>query len=231
MARKRLGFTGAVDAVNTEIVVATETRPQVGDEAWNDYIMGKFLPDEMIDGCPTVDGLRRVAEVELGEIINSDVNVIQSPSLDNGYRACVTCAIEIILHEGPPESKLRRVTETADVGIENCDRKFAIYPTATAASRAEGRALRKLLRLRKVITAEEASRPVNDNELVNETQITAIKFLCQSLDINVGRLLGTFGKYKKLSLVPYEKGGEILQKLNEYQSSEIPVEIQGFEEE
>lgn len=58
-----------------------EQRPDVLSPEWNDYVLELFTEKELIDGNPLTTGLRRVAELLIGEIISSkptDVQVLQT---------------------------------------------------------------------------------------------------------------------------------------------------------
>jgi hypothetical protein len=124
-----------------EAVFAEMIKPE-----WTEYVMSRFNKNELIQGQPKADGLRRVATEILG-VFNSYTQVSQSPSPQNGGRAVVTVSIDW--------PKLQyHVEACADVYKENSP-KFFIHATATAESMAEGRALRKALRLVKILTAEE----------------------------------------------------------------------------
>ena len=45
--------------------------PSVTSPDWNDYVLSLFEKDELYDGRPKCHGLRRVAELLLGEIVSS----------------------------------------------------------------------------------------------------------------------------------------------------------------
>ena len=61
------------DLVEDVIEVAQEERPPYGSKEWNDFVMEKFEPHELIDGNPLVHGLRRIAEDLLGDGWTVDV--------------------------------------------------------------------------------------------------------------------------------------------------------------
>ena len=50
---------------------AEEDTPSMFSEEWNEYVMAHFKRNELIDGNPICAGLRRVAELLLGDIIES----------------------------------------------------------------------------------------------------------------------------------------------------------------
>ena len=54
-----------------ESVKDIDSRPSMMDDEWSDYVMSHFKSNELIDGNPICAGLRRVAELLLGDIVNS----------------------------------------------------------------------------------------------------------------------------------------------------------------
>ena len=130
---------------------------------WNDYVLGLLSDDEKIDGNPTTDGLRRIFEIALNcTVISAESTVIQSPSPDNEKRATVSHSLTYVLNDGgtDPLFKTRTVSGAADVYWGNCDKIYRNHPVAVAETRAEGRALRRALRLRKVVAAEELAKNI-----------------------------------------------------------------------
>ena len=121
---------------------------------WHNFVMMQLDKSEMIDGLPKVNGLRRVAELLLWDIIDSkptEVFPVQGNSLG---RASVLYSITFRWWD---ESE-RTYADVADAFNDgqnwNIDDDFIVYALATASTRAEGRALRKALKL-KTCTAEE----------------------------------------------------------------------------
>ena len=57
-----------------------ETVPEQNSPEWDSYVMSLFQESELIDGNPRVNGLRRVAELLIGEIVSSiPVTVMITP--------------------------------------------------------------------------------------------------------------------------------------------------------
>ena len=170
------------------------TIPSVNDLGWTDYVLSLLSEDEKISGNPTTDGLRRVFEIALNcIIISADTNVVQSPSPENEKRATVTHTLTYILNDEsvPSELKMRSATGAADVYWGNCDKIYRNHPVAVAETRAEGRALRRALKLRKVVAAEELAKEIEDHPDENSTnkissnQVNFIDVLAKRLNINV----------------------------------------------
>ena len=47
--------------------------PPMSSPEWSDYVLSQFEHDEIMDGNPTVDGLRRITELVLGPIIETKI--------------------------------------------------------------------------------------------------------------------------------------------------------------
>jgi LysM repeat protein len=231
--------TVEIVAVENEVV----TKPSHTDLAWTDYVLGLLSDDEKIKGNPTTDGLRRVFEIALDcTVIHSDSKVIQSPSPDNGMRATVTHSLTFVLNDRslPPETLIRSSSGAADVYWGNCDKIYRNHPVAVAETRAEGRALRRALRLRKVVAAEELAEELEDhpdgnsvNKITNN-QINFIEVLSQRLNIDVKKLL----KLNSLEIdnvytLQHQDAVMIIRVLSRYQQNvaDIPESILGYSTE
>ena len=77
-------FGSAEEVDESEFLENSEVGiPSIESEQWADYVMDKFRNDEMENGNPTCDGLRRVTELLVGPIIGRDVAIHQSPNIEN----------------------------------------------------------------------------------------------------------------------------------------------------
>ena len=56
-------------------------KPSFNSPEWNDYVLSLFTNEELVDGNPTVDGLRRVTELVLGKINKTHVDIVQCPTM------------------------------------------------------------------------------------------------------------------------------------------------------
>jgi hypothetical protein len=133
------------------------------------------------------------------------------------------------------------VLDVADVCELNTSKDYAMYASATAATRAEGRALRKALQLKRVIAAEEVGLTNNDdpNLKINTRQISFLSMMCERLDINVMKLINMSKKFKvdKIEDVSYASAIQINKFLSECQNGKdskgnprlIPENIKGFD--
>src|SRR5690349_16712974 len=75
--------------------------PEMDDPKWTAHVMKHILPDELFDGYPVVDGLRRVATKLLGPIISSKPKTVQAPSSSNGFCATVEWELVIMWERDP----------------------------------------------------------------------------------------------------------------------------------
>ena len=189
------------EVVSEAVAVAQETvtKPSINDLGWTDYVLSLLSDDEKIADNPTTDGLRRVFEIALDCCVTeAKTEVVQTPEPNNEKRATVVHTISYILKNLDSEEdnlKYRSVSGAADVYWGNCDKIYRNHPVAVAETRAEGRALRRALKLRKVVAAEEIAKDIDDHpdaESVNKitnNQINFIDTLSNRLNINVIKLL------------------------------------------
>ena len=136
------------------------------DIGWTDYVLSLLTDDEKIVGNPTTDGLRRIFETAMDCVmVDSTSEVCQTPDPNNGQRATVVHSVTYVLKNVPSDSPFNTITVNgaADVYWGNCDKIFRNHPVAVAETRAEGRALRRALKLRKVVAAEELATEIEDN--------------------------------------------------------------------
>jgi hypothetical protein len=223
-----------LEAENTKTV--TPNSPE-----WTDHVLNLLTEDEKINGNPTTDGLRRIFEKALNcTIISAEPEVVQSPTIDNERRATVVYSIGYVLNDEPNDSqiKYRSVAGAADVYWGNCDKIFRNHPVAVAETRAEGRALRKGLKLRKVVTADEIAKDIDTDHLeqnnigkINNTQINFVDVFGKRLNINITKLLDSLAiDSKNIYNIVYDDAVKIITTLSEYQhSNNIPENIVGYE--
>jgi hypothetical protein len=231
--------TGIVDVID-------DGRPKTTDPEWNDYVLSLFEDNEMYDGRPLCHGLRRVAELLFGDIICSRPTKVFPPQDDNGIGRA-TVIWEIVFENG------QSFSDVADCWEGNTDDTFCVFNTATAATRAEGRALRKALRLR-VVAAEEITKK-NTAEIVKsisqtnaiqstqgeyqstgrmtENQERFIDGKSKQLDINPAKLFKDVFSLSVSRKIDKKQASDAIEKLNEYQQNKdlIPNSITGYQED
>ncbi len=193
-------------------------QPKKGSPEWNDFVIALFTKDEIVE-IPQekgnvikgvkCDGLRRVAQLVFGEIVESgavDVKV-------NYPDYTINKAQDQVKLKNPPFAwvqysvafqgrygNLIRWGGCADVNANNTDAKFLPYALATAETRAEARALRKALGI-KMLAAEEVSSidtaatvesitnaDWSEHEITDQ-QKAGINNTCRKLKISVYKLI------------------------------------------
>lgn len=221
--------------------------PAYSSSEWSDWILTQFQDNELVGEkkCPNIDGLRRVTELVLGDIVESrpvDVRVFRNDSQDLGH-ATVVYAVKILWKLGMPayiEHESDFVTKTfcglAGANIHNTDADYAIFPEAIAESRAEARALRKALRLNKVsaeeiVTGETIERAKqtmmvvqdiewNEEDPISPNQINTINIMCNRLNIDLAKFIKTNGwNYDNLEQATKKVAQEMVTQLNKYQTN------------
>lgn len=220
-------------------VVAIDA-PHPTDPKWNDYVMSMFAPEELHDGRPTCFGLRRVAELVLGGILCSRPTQVFPPSSDDKIGRS-TVIWEVTFKNGTCFS------DVADCWEGNTDDAFCVFSTATAATRAEGRALRKALRLRTVaaeeVTAKDTASITRSNkpdtyegeydesQRMTDPQANFIDVKAKQLNINVPEFFKHVFKISSSKKVIKKQASQAIEKLNEFQQTgNIPSEILGYQD-
>ena len=224
-------------------VVAIDT-PSMTSPEWHGYVLSLFDESELIDGNPLVAGLRRVAETVLGPIVYSGpTQVFPSTRDDHHGRATVVFSVEF-------ESGVR-YSDVADCWEGNTDDMFCAYAVATASTRAEGRALRKALRM-KGVAAEEITKKdtasivreasskkessdggFDDQSRMSDAQFNFIDVKCRQLNVNGKELFKSGFSVEVNRKVSKKVASDIIDRLNEYQrdKTSIPEETKGYEQE
>lgn len=218
-------------------------KPAVHSLEWTDYVLSLLSDDEKIKGNPTTDGLRRIFELALDcRLLSSKSQVAQSPDQNNEKRATVVHSITYYLNDGNYDNhNLNTVTVdgAADVYWGNCDKIYRNHPVAVAETRAEGRALRRALKLRKVVAAEELAENIEDHVdgdsvgKITSNQINFISVLGQRLNINILKMLEILAlSTDNIYNIKYDDALIIIKKLSEYQQdqSKVSSDLVGYEE-
>jgi hypothetical protein len=142
----------------------------------------------------------------------------------------------------------RTFADVADVWHGNTDDLFCAHPVATASTRAEGRALRKALKV-KCLAAEELAkkdivsivrqavqRPTDgewkEEDTISTPQINFVDAKCKQLDIDVINFINSGTEsYDSIKDVSKKKASKMLGVLNEYQtkSKDIPDSIKEYD--
>lgn len=240
--KKESNQESSTNEIEKEEKVSTTVSPN--DLEWTDHVLSLLSDDEKISGNPTTDGLRRIFEKALNcTILACKSQVVQSPCPDNEKRATVVHSITYYLNKGSQDSKdlnIVTIDGAADVYWGNCDKIYRNHPVAVAETRAEGRALRRALKLRKVVAAEELAKEIEDHPDANSVskitnnQINFIDVLSKRLNINVSKLLETNDlESKNIYMLSHEDAVKIIRVLSSYQGNmqNISDNILGYNNE
>ena len=228
-----------VEQVVEEVKVDRKLTPN--DLEWTDHVLTMLSDDEKISGNPTTDGLRRIFETVLTcRLMSSTSSVVQSPSPDNEKRATVVHSLTYRLNpdqKDPDGLNIQTVDGSADVYWGNCDKAYRNHPVAVAETRAEGRALRRALKLRKVVAAEELAENLEDNpdgnsvNTISSNQINFIDVISKRLNINTLEMMKALGlSTEKIHGLMHSDGVNIIRELSRYQQNadSIPEAIVGY---
>jgi hypothetical protein len=220
---------------------ATPVAPAYNSVEWDAYVMSLFDSSELSDGFPKTVGLRRVAELLLGDIISSKpVQVF--PTDGNGPgRATVVYEVSFLwkLERTEDKQQIRTYADVADVWMGNSDSLFLGFAVASASTRAEGRALKKALKLKKCSAEELTSTDVAKvvalecEEKISPDQIHLIDAKCKKLDISVFSFINSgVNKYKRIYDISRDTGGKMIQELSRLTNtrSDISPTLKGYEE-
>ena len=221
----------------TATVETTEEKKilSVHDVEWTDYVLSLLTEDEFFNGNPTTDGLRRIFEKALEVfLIGNETTIIQVPTKENENRASAQVTLTFVpkaaMHMS--DKPIFKVVGSSDAYWGNTDKLYRNHLIAVAETKAEGRALRKALKLRKTITADEAPVDVAEDNSITSTQIGFLSHKCSSLDINVKKLLDSMGlDSDNIAKVPYSDAQQIPGVLSKYQQDlgTIPESIKGYD--
>lgn len=252
------GFFESVEKETTGIVakevdvkgvqVTSNKIPEMGEDGWEEYVLSQLKPKEFDGEYPKAVGLRRVAQLLLGDIIDSGpVQVIGPTTPDAPGRATVVYEAKIRWRRDLPqyvnlekfEEPIRVFREASDAWIGNTPDKFAVHPVATASTRAEGRVFRKALMLN-TLAAEEMSNDkdastiveIAKNKITKEVNpewtpearigdnvLEVIKTLCDRLDIDLDRLIEQqMPHIVSIDRATKQDGNAIMALLNKYKT-------------
>lgn len=234
---------------NAVVVIPDKTSPE-----WSDYVLGLFEDNEVvikykdpktkseeIGRYPKVNGLRRLAQKLIGEIlVNRPEPLSLNYNLQEDTVACAySCLVKFDL--GYDDKGNIRYKEYTDVGevlyskntnLSNNTAEFSRFPSAVAATRAEARALRKALGLNTIAYEEYDPKSVPQEELtvkyISDPQKAGIKLFCNKYKIDLTKYIdwgvwfndkGTptpYG-YKSLDKVQFSDGARMWKQLEAFQ--------------
>lgn len=204
------------------------------DPEWSEHLLDQLSDTELINGAPTVDGLRRITQKCFGEIVESTSEIIETPTSQNNQRCVIKHTLGIEKYGG---IGIIKVDGCVDVLYHKTPYPFKDHLVATADTRAEGKALRRALKIR-VVTAEELqnedeSDTISSDELINDQQMLAINQLCKRLDISVQAIVtGEYNKVDKINRLRNMEARLLISKIAELQRKpkDIPKSYLGYNE-
>lgn len=224
-----------------------ESDPTIDDPEWSDFILSQLADEEQMDGKPLVAGLRRLAEIHIGEIVFSGPTSVETLETEHPVGKCtVVYKVEFLVKRGQ-KTVTKVYSDVADVWHANTDDMFAVYASATASTRAEARALRKALKLRgaaaEEITKKDASKILHDeaprstsedgDERIANDQINFIDVKCKKEDLDVVAFINSGEKqYPSIYKVPKDKAAGMIKRLNKIANGEFVPDnsIKGYKE-
>ena len=215
--------------ISEEVMAA----PEPTDEGWYDFLIDNLYENELVQGNPTTDGLRRLTEKFYGEIVKSKSDVIDTEHDGNGLRCTVRHTLLIRKYK---TGSLAEVDACIDVDYRGVPHPFNRHVVATADTRAEGKALRRALKLR-VVTAEEVQTQVGEEEVltaqdhINDQQIMAINAVCRKHNLNVEKVTKeVYNSIKTLKQLTNLEASVLMDKITSYQREKaIPEELLGYD--
>jgi hypothetical protein len=238
-------FTSLIDnlgSANLQLLEQSKStksieNPDYNSPEWHKHVMAQFTEDEKDGEYPTLFGLRRVAELILGPIIESGpVNISPPVSEDKPGRS--TCVYTVVFNWGESGEE-RRFSAVGGAYEGNTDALYSVFPEAIAEARAEARTLRKALKL-KVMAAEEAPKARstprvelqtvstgewNGSDPMGVAQRMIIEQKCKELGIDLDKLIKKEID-KEFNELTKEGAKSIIELINKYQqNTEIPEEI------
>lgn len=191
---------------------------------WHDFVMSQLDSSEKADGLPKVYGLRRVSELLLGDVIESKPTEIFPVQGDGLGRASVVYSITFKWWDGSERSYADVADAFNDGQNWNIDDEFIVFALATASTRAEGRALKKSLKLKTCTYEEISARELNSNKKakvstngITENQILFINRKCEQLNVEIDKFIKnnfTEEGYDRLEDLTKDDASLCIQKLN-----------------
>jgi hypothetical protein len=217
--------------------------PDMLSPEWNDYVLQFFTDKELIDGNPLTAGLRRVAEMLIGEIISSKpVDVQRIETGDPIGKTTVTYEVQFLVRNGDREY-VKTYADVSDVWAGNTDDLFAVHAPATASTKAEGRALRKALKLRVVAAEELCKKDVSQylsqqssqlEERIKPEQIKYVDINCKKLDIDVIKFINSGEKvYNSVYEVKRDTAAKMIEMINKIKRGDqkLNEDIKGYKQD
>lgn len=228
---ERLGVVKAEDKPEEKV----EMIPYIGSPEWTPFVLSKLNPDELWNGCPTYEGLRRISYDLLGTITDVDIIPSQVPNHQNANHSCLVAKITI---EHPYEfewlgrvaGKTIRYSHIGDSFHGNGrEDEFAWkFSSATCWTRVKASLLRDTFRLKYVYAKEELTT-LDDSDSgaagkINSQQIDGLDMMCSRINVNTAKFIrGVWKAVRKnddtedLNECPFTVAAQLFSHLNKWQ--------------
>lgn len=200
--------------------------PRTTDPNWTEFVLNHLREDEKVDNkYPKFHGLMRVAE-QLGfQILDLNIQIVQTPEPANNMRATAVARVHYSIGEndyGIPIGNYFQ-SDAADCSAVNTKRPYCNHPVATASTTAQARAMRKVLRLAthaaeeimnspEGVEAEMAQELEDRSRGVTTGQRNLLTSVSKRLNIDLCRLIM---EHLKLGNPDNLTGEQLLDKLTE----------------
>ena len=208
---------------------AAENVPTINDPEWSDYVLSQLSPDEKHlikeKEYPKVDGLRRLVGKLIGPIVENKTNI----RVNDGF---VYATVKIMAE--PYDGQVKIFEGSADATHDNVAFPYDKHLVAIAETRAEGRALRKMLNLRVQVFEEvngdsELTSEESGPKYITDSQLTAYDTVAKRVNVNLSKMLETNGLgLEGVKRISYADAKEFFKKLSGYQSGDVPEELLGY---
>ncbi len=225
-------ITDMVDEIVEDSAVEESTepvKPSSSDPKWVDFVIDQLKDNELVNGAPTTDGLRRVCEKHYGEIIFSHSATVDVLCTNTG-RCAVNHSLGILKYETGSEIT---VSACVDVLHNKLPAPFNEHMLATACTRAEGKALRRAMKI-KVHTSEELNNEdpedASSSEPLNDQQISAIKVMSKRNNVDLkGFCKSQSDGANSINDLTNLEARLIINKLSSFQRKGVPEEFSGYD--
>lgn len=190
-----------VEMVNVETEVEEGSVIDKNHVEWTSHLLDQLHDHELYEGNPTVVGLRRLVEVNVGTIVDSVSSIHQCPTRENP-RATVSHTLTIQSND----MFTKTINGCVDVSEYNTPAPYNKHLVGSADTRAESKALRRALNMQ-ILAHEELQSENNDAEVaefrnastLSDQQVLAVDQMCKRMDIDVQKYVK--GMYKEVEYI------------------------------
>jgi len=214
-------------------------KPSIRSPEWNQYVLEQFEDHELVDNLyPNVDGLRRIVEVLIGEVVISRTTILQVPEPSNEGRA--TATVEVMLVDEFGNQKI--FCGSADCYPGNT-KKYSEHTVAMAETRAEARALRRALRLKNPAAEElDGKLEAKDNDIsleekIQEVQLNGLDVMAKRCNVSIKAVMESFYTDEKITSKTVKgltrgDGVVLINYVSGHQGNKdgVPEDFQGYED-